>query len=194
MAQLARQLAATGLEPVFVVKEPAKARAILGSVPWEIWPAPPIPIHPLLRSNKFLAASYADILAVRGFGSVETLLQLVRGWDNLIQRVQPALVVCDHSPGLVLAAYRRLPTVLLGIAFAMPPVHQPTFPRLLRGRELLQPEEEMLRIVQEVQRIEGRAAPATLPALFDSAARFVTALPELDPYQPWRRDMLNRTA
>src|SRR5207249_4799317 len=155
---------------------------------WEILQAPRCQRQWRNLGQAFLAAGYADILCLRGFGAVEDLLPLVRGWDRLIEQVQPELVVCDHSPTLVLSAYRRLPTVLVGNGFTLPPADQSTFPLLLPGRALLQSEDQLLGVVQEVQRIRGQPAPGGLPGLFAAAERFVTVFPELDPYQGSRRE------
>jgi UDP:flavonoid glycosyltransferase YjiC (YdhE family) len=52
----------------------------------------------------------------------------------------------------------------------------------------LAPEIELLETIQEVQRRRQRPSPATLPGLFASPERFVTVLPELDPYKNLRKE------
>jgi hypothetical protein len=143
--------------------------------------------RPWTGRQPFVAASYADLLAIRGFADAADLLAMVRAWQELLDLVRPALVVCDHSPTLCLAAYGVLPTVILGHAFGIPPADAPTFPPLVLDRPALVAEERLLAVVREVQRWRDRPAPDTLPGLFAAAETLLTVLPELDPYRPLRR-------
>jgi len=184
LLRVADALAAVGCAPVLAVKNLVEPRDRLRGVPYPVVQAPVSPRR--FAEKPFLAASYADILAVQGYADPDGLLALVRGWEGLIDLVRPALVIADHSPTLCLAAYGTLPVVLFGIAFAVPPVHLPEFPRLMPDQPSAAPEGRLLEVVREVQRRRGRPAPATLPGLLAAAARFVTALPELDIYREVR--------
>ena len=62
------------------------------------------PTRPRAGSGSFLAASFADVLAVHGFATADELHPMVQGWQGLLDLARPALVVCDHSPTLCLAA------------------------------------------------------------------------------------------
>jgi hypothetical protein len=188
LARLARSLAAGGLQPVLAVKNLALAGLLLRDPSFPVLQAPFWHPRPWTGRQPFLAASYADLLAIRGFSAVADLLPMVRAWQGLLDLLRPALVVCDHSPTLCLAAYRALPTAILGHAFAIPPADGPAFPPLVAGRPSVIPEEQLLATVQEVQRRRGRPAPDTLPGLFAAAERFLTVLPELDPYRAQRRE------
>jgi hypothetical protein len=166
--------------------------------PWPVLRGQPVPVlqapyfhQPPWRGERpFLAASYADILAVRGFDAVEHLLPLAQAWQRLIEQVRPALLIGDYSPTLCLAAYQTLPVLTLGNGFIMPPVEGTTFPSLVPGQAPVLPEDRVLAVVREVQRRRQRPAPDTLPGLLAAAERFVTVLPELDPYQAARREPL----
>ncbi len=188
LARLAGALAAGGLKPVLAVKDLALAGTVLRELPYPVLQAPYWHARPWTGSQPFVAASYADLLAIRGFTEVADLLPRVQAWQGLIDLLRPALVVADHSPTLCLAAYRTVPTAILGTGFALPPADGPTFPPLAVGKPALVPEERLLAVVREVQRRRGRAAPDTLPGLFAAAERFVTVLPELDPYRAVRRE------
>jgi hypothetical protein len=102
--------------------------------------------------------------------------------------VRPVVVVADHSPTLCLAASGILPTVLIGNGYLNPPADLPAFPVLTPERPAVADEGRLLAAVQEVQRQLGRPVAPTLPGLFASAGRFVTVLPELDPYHDVRRE------
>ena len=186
---LAQALASHGCRPVLVGKNLVEPWPALRGVSFPILQAPLWQPRPWSGSRPFQAASYADILAVHGYAAVEDLAPMVQAWQGLIDVVQPALIVCDHSPTLCLAAYGVVPTVVLGNGFTVPPVEAPTFPLLLPGRNLLVPEAELLAVVLEVQRRRGRSAPDALPGLFAGAERFLTVLPEMDPYQGLRREL-----
>jgi len=186
LGRLARALADSGLRPVLAVKDLTLARVGLGDASFPLLQAPLF--RPNLRAEQsFLAASYADILAIRGFATVEELWPRVQAWLELIDQVRPALVVCDYSPTLCLAACGLLPALVVGEGFGVPPTDGPTFPLLIPGRALLVPEERLLAVVQEVQRRRGLPAPDTLPGLLTTGRCFLTCLPELDPYQGLRR-------
>jgi hypothetical protein len=187
--RLAGALASHGCRPVLAVRNlvdpwPALRDASFPMLQAPVW-QPPSPG----ASRPFQAASYADILAVHGYAAAQDLEPMVQAWQGLIDVVQPAVVVCDHSPTLCLAAYGTLPTVVLGNGFTVPPVEEPAFPLLRPGRSLLVPEADLLAVIREVQGRRGRPAPDTLPGLFAGAERFLTVLPEMDPYQGFRQEL-----
>ncbi len=185
LGALARAQAEHGLRPVLAVKDLAAAGAFLGPFPFPLLQAPLY--HPRAQEAAFLAASFADVLALRGFAAADDLWPLVRAWEGLLELVRPALVVCDFGPTLSLAAYGLAPAVNLGYAFSLPPAG-PAFPPLLPGRPLLVPEGRLLEAVREVQRRRGLPAPETLPGLLAGGPRFLTFLPQLDPYRALRRE------
>jgi len=183
---LAKALAAHGCRPVFAVRDAAEGVAELRGASFPVLQAP---TRPTTADPSFLAVSYADVLAVRGFAAVEELAPIVQAWQALIDEVRPALVVCDHSPTLCLSAYGAVHTVAVGNGFTLPPADLPTFPLMLPGRAPLVPEAELLAVVREVQARRGRPAPETLPGLFGRADRFLTVLPGLDPYAGLRQEL-----
>jgi rhamnosyltransferase subunit B len=188
LLRLARALASHGYRPVLVLRNLVEPWPALREASLPILQAPLWQPHAVHRDKPFLAASYADILAVHGYTAVDDLAPMVEAWQGLIEAAQPALVICDHSPTLCLAAYGTVPTVVVGTGFITPPLEEPVFPLLLPGRTPLVPEAELLAVVQEVQRRRGRPAPETLPGLLRGTQRFLTVLPEMDPYQDMRQE------
>jgi UDP:flavonoid glycosyltransferase YjiC (YdhE family) len=185
LLSVARALASHGHQPVFAVKNLLEAAPLLGAESFPVlqspqWPPRPAPAKP------FRAATFADILAIRGFADADELLPVVRAWQSLIDLVRPDLIVCDHSPTLCLAAYRSVPVAMIGTGFTVPPAEHPEFPSLGTGVEPQMPHEKLLAVVREVQRRRNRPAPDTLPGLFADCARFVCTVPELDPYNSVR--------
>lgn len=181
---VARGLAAYGHRPVFVLKNVVEPQAVLHDTPFPVLQAPVWPA----TCGAFRAASYADILAIRGFADPDGLEALVAAWQALIDLTGAELVVADHSPTLCLAAYRTLPVVQLGNGFSVPPADATAFPSLDPQAAPLVPPERLLAVVQEVQRRRRRPAPETLPGLFAGGTRFVRSLAELDPYRAVRKD------
>ncbi len=81
-------------------------------------------------SGSFLASSYADILAIKGYADADRLGLLVNAWQTLIDLTRAELVIADDAPTLCLAAYGVVPTVVIGIGFAVPPTEGSDFPNL----------------------------------------------------------------
>ena len=186
LLSLARALATKGCRPVLVWRDVVQPWSLLRGESFPVFQAPFWQPRP--SPQPFQAAGYADILAVNGYGSADDLRPLVEAWQAILNEVRPALVVCDHAPTLCLAAYGAIPTVLLGSGFILPPSEGERFPLLASGHPPTMSEEEVLANVREVQRHRDRPAPATLPALFAAAERFVTCLSEIDPYSDSRRE------
>ena len=135
----------------------------------------------------FQASSYADILAVRGFNRVESLSAMVAAWQFVIDLIGPDVVVCDFSPTLCLTVYDSLPNVMIGTSFALPPIEQPTFPRLPSDAEPQTSQQTLLEVVQQVQIDRRREAPPNLTSIL-AGERFVTVFPEIDAYRGVRRE------
>lgn len=189
LLRIARELASHGHRPVLAVKHLVEPWPVFCDEPFTVLQAPFWHPRAWRGDRPFVAGSYADILAIRGYTEPDDLLPMVRAWQALIDLVRPDLIVADHSPTLCLTAYRALPVVVVGNGFTVPPIDQATFPPLLPGQPPVVPPERLLATVQEVQRRRGRPAPQTLPGLFDAATeRFVCTVPELDPYRAVRRE------
>ncbi len=185
LLEVAHELAAHGHTPVLALKDFAVARSLLRDVPFQILQAPiwwqPIP-------TSFRASSYADILALKGFADADGLTLLVGAWQALIDHTEADLVICDFAPTLCLAAHGVLPTMVIGIGFAVPPAQGHEFPPLGPRFGTIMPTSRLLEVVHEVQRRRRRPAPETLPALVAGSARFVHTIQEIDAYKATRTD------
>jgi len=185
LLEIAQELAAHGHTPVLALKDLAVARALLRDVPFQILQAPvwwqPVP-------NSFRASSYADILALKGYADADGLTLMVGAWEALLEHIRADLVVCDFAPTLCLAAYGVMPSLVIGIGFAVPPAQGEEFPPLGPRFGTIMPTSRLLGVVREVQRRRHRPAPETLPALVAGSARFVHTVPEIDAYRATRTD------
>jgi len=187
-----KRIAEAGLEqgwqPVFVSRDVAGAEKLLAGLDIPVHAAPDAGNRPPSGQQGFLAASYADILSLRGFDDADELERRVAAWERLLAELDPALVISDHSPTLNLAARDRTPLLLVGNGFILPAPEPPAFPLLVPGRQPYVAEATLLTAVNTVRSRRGRVAWDRLPALFD-APRVVTVLPLLDPYRSFRREL-----
>jgi EryCIII-like glycosyltransferase len=186
LAAIADRLSAEGHQPVLALRDPAA----LGTARHWIVRAPEVVgrLRPGIRG--FVPAGFADLMACNGFGSVDHLLQILRGWDAVIEEVRPALVVAEYAAVLVLASWRRVPTVLIGTPYLMPPADGISFPE----RSGIRPYAEQDAVL-EVMRLAQAARHAPLPERvtqpFAETTRVPYGLPELDPWTRQRREQLN---
>jgi hypothetical protein len=75
------------------------------------------------------ATGYADILLSQGWSDQSALWGLTHAWLNIFQLFRPDKLVLDYSPTVSLAAYiARIPTVLVGNGFELPPLTSPLPP------------------------------------------------------------------
>ena len=190
LLRVARGLAARGHRTVFALCNVVESWSLLQRDSFAVLQAPLWSYRPLRHGPNFLASSFADVLAVRGWDAAATLHPLVEAWQQLIEHVKPRLIVTDCAPTLCLAAYLSVPVVQVGNWFSMPPVHAPTFPLLVPGQPPAMPQEELLKVVQEVQRRRMRPIPKALTSVLAAGDRFPTFFPELDGYQTERSEQV----
>jgi hypothetical protein len=145
--------------------------------PWQKLDPPHLPF-----SGRAESFTFADILASFGFDDVHLLQNHINGWQDILRQVQPALVICDHAPGLVLAAQNTAPTIVLGSHFAVPPPIE-TFPiiRVPAPPEHLDRQQQVSQAVHQLSKVD-----APLGQLFNGDRSFIFSLPELDWYRFWR--------
>jgi len=185
LLRVARGLAAEGHRPVFALCNVVEPWPLLQKDSFAVVQAP---YWNYRRAEKpFLASSFADVLAVRGWETADLLQPLVDAWQQLIDLVQPRLIVTDFAPTACLAAYQSVPVVQVGNWFPLPPVDAATFPLLVPGQPALMPQEALLAVVQNVQRRRRRPVPPTLTSIL-AGDRFPILFPELDGYQSVRTE------
>ncbi len=188
LLRIARPLAEQGHRVVFALCNVVEPWPLFQDDRFPVLQAPHCNYRPQRAGQPFLAASLADVLAVRGWAAVDTLLPLVEAWQRLVELVRPGLIITDYAPTLCLAAYQELPIVQVGNWFPMPPVDGPTFPLLVPGQKPVMAQEALAAVVQEVQRRRGRPVPAALTSIFAAGDRFPTFAPELDPFREQRTE------
>jgi hypothetical protein len=188
LLRLARGLAELGHQPVLAVRNLGLAWPKVSQTPFPLMQAPVFYWQPFSGKVLNYGFGYADTLARTGFAAEETLLPMVRAWEELLNLLRPALVIADYSPVLCLTVYRTLPALNVGFGFIVPPTGGAAFPPLLPGKPPFAAEERLLEVVQTVQRRRGHPVPPTLTGAFADAEPFLTVLPELDHYQRVRQE------
>ncbi len=186
LGAVADRLAEAGHEPVLALRD----TGALAQTAHPVLQAPVVVGRLRPGTREFIPAGFADLMACNGFGSVDHLAGILGSWQEVIDLARPALIVCEYAPSLVLAAWRRIPTVLIGTPYLMPPAELATFPE----REGVRPyadQAAVLEVMRQVQTARGGALPQRVTQPFAEAARVPYGLPELDPWSRQRRERLN---
>jgi len=187
LVPVARELLSRGHEVVCAARNvrTASVLANLGArvlqCPHQNWRFEPR-FHPLV--------SYAHLLYSTGFNEADGLAALLNAWCDLIELVDPEVIVFEHSPsGLLASRDGNRKRVALGIGFQSPPVTVPlpSFrdDRALSGEQLMSDE---LWVLEQTNRALKRAGRRTLERLGDIFtgldADLLLTYPELDHFGP----------
>ena len=130
-----------------------------------------------------------DVLHNTGFGDVETLDVLCGAWRNLLDAVEPDMLVCDHAPMALLASrWRQLRRVVVGTGFTVPPAVSP-WPDLRYWSEtnaadptLQRDEKQIAANVNALLDRHRLPGVANLAAIYEADATFLMTFQELDHY------------
>jgi len=141
-------------------------------------------------ADKVYTHTLADALDLFGFGDAAVLRRRTESWSRLIAEVKPNLAICDFAPGLRLAATGKLPTVVAGYGYSVPPSSRLLPPLRPWDRGVPAPSRaNEFRILTAANEVRGAEPPVNLlTELFHGDATFVCTLPAFDPYARYRRD------
>jgi UDP:flavonoid glycosyltransferase YjiC (YdhE family) len=181
---VAAAAARAGHRPLFLVPNPEEVAAFVTQAGFGLQSTPSGLRRPAGSAPaRSVATSFADILGGAGFADPEYLFELTAAWDAAITALGPSAVVCEFSPFLNVATFAaRLPVLVLGYGFVLPPPQLPRFPSLRDGAPLYE-EPRLLDNVKDVCARRSRPAPVALPALLSGSSHAVTGLGALDPYR-----------
>jgi UDP:flavonoid glycosyltransferase YjiC (YdhE family) len=187
LRRIATQLRPHGLRLIAAVRKPA-AMTSHQDVFAEITAVPPWPVDQLPAGQAPPAPSTTlnDTLSAAGLANGEAVGRIVSAWDQILGLVQPDLVVADFAPLAALAARGRIPLMLVGNGFTVPPAEMPRFPLLHR---LVPPAFNEARTLETVNAAIvklGLSRLDRLPQLFSGDACLVQTFPLLDPYDTQR--------
>jgi UDP:flavonoid glycosyltransferase YjiC (YdhE family) len=187
MRRLAARLVARGNRVVAAVTSLAAISALDGIVTeihrmpdWRRAGADP-------RTEALSSATLNDILVGSGLADVEFVQKTGAAWERLFRSTGPALVIADYAPIAALAARGRIPLLMTGNGYTLPPHEMQTFPPLHDLAAPVHREDETLATINTVARTCGFRTLDRLPELFRGDAHLVCTLPLLDPYAGFRQ-------
>lgn len=118
---VARALLARGHEVVLALRDPVGTWPMLRGAGLTVLPAPYLGDRPQFNGGRpFHARSYVDILAFQGFDDMDAVEPVARAWRELVEMVQPQLVIAEHAPTLCVACHGRVPVINVGTGFTVP--------------------------------------------------------------------------
>ncbi|MEZ6136406.1 MAG: hypothetical protein R3C53_16040 [Pirellulaceae bacterium] len=190
LREIALALNEAGFEPILALRTLELSGNMLSDLPFRAIQAPYLVgrLSAEAERNGLRPTGFADLMACNGFGSEDHLYSMVRGWRDLIDIIQPALVVGMYCPLLTLAAFRRIPSVLFGPPYCTPPADGDEFPSFFPDQPAFADQTQMLVTVQQVQRRFNAPLPDRLTEIYHGDHRCITAIPEIDPYREWRSE------
>lgn len=183
-APVAAALRGRGHDVVYLVRNLPRAETVLGPAAYPLLQAPIWLPRP---GRGRTTHSYADVLLRNGYAPGDGPAALVHGWQELLTRLLPDLVLAEHAPTALLAArILGLPAAPIGVPFTVPPPQSP-WPELqpwdpLPEADRLHAEAVALDSVNAVLREAGREPLGQLGALFATPDSFICAFAELDCY------------
>jgi UDP:flavonoid glycosyltransferase YjiC (YdhE family) len=133
--------------------------------------------------------THADYLAEKGMRDRTAVQYMITAWENLINEVEPDIIVGDSSPACLLAAWGRMPTIATGECFTLPPRNLETFFYAPGNRRL--PKYNETELVAEVSaglHMAGRTQISRLAEIFTADRSCLSAFRELDPYAEFRQE------
>lgn len=183
---LARACREAGHEVIFAVANLRIADSLLRAERFTLVQAP------LLRPSRKRSTpplNYADMLLHQGYDDPDALAGALAGWCGLFELVRPALLVYNHAPTALLAArMTRLPNLLVGTGFEIPPAVTPlpgfhsrpdSSPSILREAEA-----RVLDCINPHLMASGQASLSELSDLFPPTQVQLATFAELDPFGP----------
>jgi UDP:flavonoid glycosyltransferase YjiC (YdhE family) len=183
---LAARLKARGHTTLIAARDVASAVRMFGPEGIAIVQCP---VHAAARKARFQATGYADLLWSQGWNDRAALGGLLQAWISLFRMFAPDVVVLDYSPTASLAArIMKVPRVLIGSGFELPPAVEPLppFPGYSWAtRDLAAAaERRLLECVNDVLTACQAEPMHALKTVVDGDRQFLATFAELDPYGP----------
>jgi UDP:flavonoid glycosyltransferase YjiC (YdhE family) len=192
LSRFAARLRQHDVRPVAAVRNLESAQ-ILREAGIEIFQAPRWPVEFLTNEQRasLSSATMNDLLVAIGVANEDALRALLQQWDGILKSFQPDLVVADYAPASCLMSRGRIPLLITGNGYTLPPSEMKRFPLIHRVYAPLWDEDETLSAVNRAMRSVGRLPLERLPEIFAADARFVETFPLFDPYDAQRLESAN---
>jgi rhamnosyltransferase subunit B len=149
------------------------------------WPAPNDP-----NVRKIPTHTFADVIAIFGFHDAARLSAKTAQWRSVLQELRPNLIIADFAPTLRLAIGTKVPLVVVGNGYTVPPRGQ-LLPPIRQGDSSVPAgsranEGRLLAAVNLVRAQARGEAIDFFSDLFSGEHTFVCTLSEFDPYRRFR--------
>lgn len=146
-----------------------------------VWAAPTDP-----ESRQVPTHTFADVIALFGFADAARLEALTARAAALLDAVKPDLVISDFAPTLRLASAGRVPTVVVGNGYTIPPGGR-LLPPMRPWETVVGPasraqEGRLLTAVNAVRARRQGTAVDFFADLFQGEHSFPCTIAEFDPY------------
>lgn len=142
------------------------------------------------EARKIPTHSFADVLNLIGYGNPQALAARVEAWSGLIRATKPDLVIGDFCPTLRLAARGRVPMMMVGNGYTIPPPGCPLPPIRPWQAKLeafsIAHEENLLEVINTVLNRRGDPPVAFLADTLNGDETCVFSVPLVDPYAAYR--------
>ena len=181
MFPIARALSARNHQVIFFLYNPSECAKVIANESLPILPVMGMTVRIPELGTPPQFHSYSDIIASISGYYPDHLYTATLSCKTIFDIFKPDLIVCDHSPNCCLAAFDRIPVVLLGDGFTLPPAHEPVFPLMSGASPVVDPD-RLLENMRIVQKMHGHRIPQTITEPFRTASRLFSTLPELDHY------------
>jgi hypothetical protein len=184
LLSIAKQLKSEGHVLLAAVRDLQSAAPILGPVGIPLIQAPHL-LHGIPLQHR--PTGYADILLSQGWADPSGLWGLTQGWLNIFALFKPDHLIIDYSPTASLAArIAKIPTLLVGNGFELPPMTDPLppFPGFAWASADTAAQAESLAVANAntVARAYKGSELSSLSSLVAGEKRLFATLPELDHY------------
>lgn len=136
--------------------------------------------------------SLPEILAKTGFDKSDLVLPLIAGWEAILRRYRPDLVISDCAPSLNIATRGRVPLIVIGNGWTIPPDIDPppAFVALSEGnRSVHDAANAVLSAMSAV--VSDSAVVSCFADLLRGDLNIVCSLDETDPYRSRRTEPLH---
>ena len=183
MKPLAEALAKRGHRVDFILRECLPAERLLDPERFRWFQAPYQ--TEAVPDQDAAPRSLTQVLHNVGFHATRNLVGRLRAWRALYALLQPDLLVFDHSPTAMLAARGlRIPRLVLGTGFGIPPARTP-LPRFDGGADdagLKTEEDRVTANTNAALGVLGTPPLSRLADIYDAEAQVFFTFRELDHY------------
>jgi UDP:flavonoid glycosyltransferase YjiC (YdhE family) len=187
LRRLASRLRHLGIGAVFAIKDSRAAGPLQAGgievIQAPLWPSASMSAAEVARTS---SATMGDILCTAGLANPDKLDSLLDAWSAEFARIKPDIVVADLAPAASLAARGRVPLIVIGNGFTLPPSTMTRFPALHDLSPPVWPEEQVLETINAILRKRGQVVLDHLPQIFSGDEQLVLSFPMFDPYRAQR--------